>query len=259
MKNALCGRLGERMKVGLFIPCFMNELYPNSCVATLKLLRKQNLDVEYPLEQTCCGQPMANSGCSKDMKALALQFVENFKKYDYIVAPTGSCVTMVKEHYEPFFGEDDKDYNKVKASIYEVCEFLHDVVKVEKIDASFPYRVGVHNSCHGHRALGLGSPSELNIPYHNKLKNLLSLIPDIEIVDLKRDDECCGFGGTFSVTEEDLSIAMGKDRIKDHLESNAQVMTGADMSCLMHMQGIINRNNEPIKVMHITEILAGES
>ncbi len=117
--------------------------------------------------------------------------------------------------------------------------------------------MGVHNSCHGHRALGLGSPSELNIPYHNKLKNLLSLIPDIEIVDLKRDDECCGFGGTFSVTEEDISIAMGKDRIKDHLESNAQIMTGADMSCLMHMQGIINRNNEPIKVMHITEILAG--
>lgn len=245
------------MKVGLFIPCFMNELYPNSCMATLKLLKKLDLEVDYPMEQTCCGQPMANSGCSKDMKSLAYRFVETFKNYDYIVAPSGSCVTMVKEHYEPFF-DDNEDYNKVKASIYEVCEFLHDVLKVEKIDTSFPYKVGLHNSCHGHRALGLGTPTELNIPYNNKLKNLLSLVKDIEIVDLKREDECCGFGGTFCITEEDISVAMGKDRIKDHMDSNAQIITGADMSCLMHMEGIINRDKNPIKVMHITEILAGE-
>ncbi|WP_321469396.1 (Fe-S)-binding protein [Halarcobacter sp.] len=245
------------MKVGLFIPCFMNELYPNSCMATLKLLKKFDLDVEYPMEQTCCGQPMANSGCSKDMKSLAYKFVDTFKDYDYIVAPSGSCVTMVKEHYEPFFDENE-DYNKVKTSIYEICEFLHDVLKIEEIDTSFPYKVGLHNSCHGHRVLELGSASELNIPYNNKLKNLLSLIKDIEIVELKREDECCGFGGTFCVTEEDISVAMGKDRIKDHLDSNAQIITGADMSCLMHMEGIINRDKQPLKVMHITEILAGE-
>ncbi|PLY07271.1 MAG: Fe-S oxidoreductase [Arcobacter sp.] len=245
------------MTVGLFIPCFMNELYPKSCVSTLKLLKDLNLDVDYPLEQTCCGQPMANSGCSKDMKSLAQRFVETFKKYDYIVAPTGSCVTMVKEHYEQFFDEDDKDYNKVKASIYEVCEFLHDIIKIEKLDVSFPYKVGLHNSCHGHRSLGLGTPTELNIPQVSKLRNLLSLVKDIEIVDLKRDDECCGFGGTFCVTEEAISVAMGKDRIKDHVDAQAQIITGADMSCLMHMEGIINRDNQPIKVMHITEILAG--
>lgn len=247
------------MKIGLFIPCFMNELYPEACVATLKILKKLNLEVEYPTEQTCCGQPMANSGCSKDMKTLAYRFVETFKEFDYIVAPTGSCVTMVKEHYEPFFDEDDKDYSKVKTSIYEVTEFLHDIIKPEKLDASFPYKVGVHNSCHGHRALKLGSASELNIPHFNKLKNLLKLVDGVEIVDLKRDDECCGFGGTFCVTEEAISVAMGKDRIKDHIDSHAQVMTGADMSCLMHMEGIINRDNEPLKVMHITQILAGEN
>lgn len=246
------------MKVGLFIPCFMNELYPKSCMATLKLLENVGLDVEYPMNQTCCGQPMANSGCSRDMKELAYQFVENFKSYDYIVAPSGSCVTMVKEHYEPFFEDDNPDYNKVKTSIYEVCEFLHDIIKIDSLDISFPYKVGVHNSCHGHRALGLGSPSELNIPANNKLKNLLNLIPDIEIVELKRDDECCGFGGTFCVSEEDISVAMGKDRINDHLNANAQIITGADMSCLMHMEGLINRQKQPIKVMHITEILAGE-
>ena len=246
------------MKIGLFIPCFMNELYPDICKATYKLLKNQGLNIDYPLNQTCCGQPMANSGCAKDVKVLAINFVNNFKDYDYIVAPSGSCVTMVKEHYAEFFN-DDKDYNKVKASIYAVCEFLHDIIKIEniKFDHSFPYKVGVHNSCHGHRVLKLATASELNIPYDSKLKNLLNKVNNIELVTLKREDECCGFGGTFSVAEEAISVAMGKDRIKDHLDSNAQIITGADMSCLMHMDGIINRDKNPIKVMHIVEILAG--
>lgn len=246
------------MKIGLFIPCFMNELYPDVCKATYKVLKNQGFDVDYPLSQTCCGQPMANSGCSKDVKTLAINFVNTFKDYDYIVAPSGSCVTMVKEHYAEFF-HDDKDYNKVKASVYEICEFLHDVVGLEKLtfDKSFPFKVGVHNSCHGHRVLKLATASELNIPYNSKLKNLLNKVPNIELVTLKREDECCGFGGTFSVAEEAVSVAMGKDRIKDHLDSSAQIITGADMSCLMHMDGIINRDKNPIKVMHIVEILLG--
>ena len=245
------------MKIGLFIPCYMNELYPEACMATLKILENLNLNVEYPIKQTCCGQPMANAGCSKDVKNLAHHFVDTFKKYDYIVAPSGSCVAMVKEHYSEFF-TDNCDYEKVQTSIYEICEFLHDILKIDKLDVSFPYKVGVHNSCHGHRELKLASCTELNIPYFSKLKKLLNLIPDIEIVDLKRDDECCGFGGTFAVSEDAISAAMGKDRIKDHLDSGVQIMTGADMSCLMHMEGIINRNNEPLKVMHIAQILAGE-
>ena len=246
------------MKIGLFIPCFMNELYPDVCKATYKVLKNQGFDVDYPLSQTCCGQPMANSGCSKDVKTLAINFVNTFKDYDYVVAPSGSCVTMVKEHYAEFF-HDDKDYNKVKASVYEICEFLHDVVGLEKLtfDKSFPFKVGVHNSCHGHRVLKLATASELNIPYDSKLKNLLNKVPNIELVTLKREDECCGFGGTFSVAEEAVSVAMGKDRIKDHLDSSAQIITGADMSCLMHMDGIINRDKNPIKVMHIVEILLG--
>ena len=246
------------MKIGLFIPCFMNELYPNICKATYKVLKNQGLNIEYPLSQTCCGQPMANSGCSSDVKQLAINFVNTFKDFDYIVAPSGSCVTMVKEHYAEFF-QNDKDYNKVKASIYEVCEFLHDVIKLENInfDMSFDYKVGLHNSCHGHRVLKLGTASELNIPYNSKLENILNKVNDLKLVKLKRNDECCGFGGTFAVSEEALSVAMGKDRIKDHLDSEAQIMAGADMSCLMHMDGLINRNNYPIKVMHIVEILAG--
>lgn len=246
------------MKIGLFIPCFMNELYPDVCVSTLKVLKNLDLDVEYPLDQTCCGQAMANSGCSNEVRNLAYKFVDTFKKYDYIVAPTGSCVTMVKEHYAPFFN-DDASYNKVKTSIYEVCEFLHDVIKVKEFkNLTFPYKVGLHNSCHAHRGLRLATPSELNVAYNSKLKNLLKMVDGLELVGLKREDECCGFGGTFSVTEPAISTAMGKDRINDHITSGAQIMTGVDMSCLMHMDGIINRNQEPIKVMHITQILAGE-
>ncbi|NQY19755.1 MAG: (Fe-S)-binding protein [Campylobacteraceae bacterium] len=246
------------MKIGLFIPCFMNELYPEASMATYKLLKKLNYDVVYPMSQTCCGQPMANSGCSKDIKTLAQNFVNTFKEFDYVVAPSGSCVTMVKEHYAELFDADDKDYNKIKTSIYEITEFLHDIVKLDKLDVSFPHKVGLHNSCHGHRALGLGTPTELNVPYSSKLFNILSLVKDIEIVKLNRDDECCGFGGTFCVTEDALSSAMGKDRIADHLKHEARVMTGADMSCLMHMQGLINRDKNPIEVMHISEILLGK-
>jgi len=246
------------MKIGLFIPCFMNEMYPDICKATYKLLKDQGLNIDYPLEQTCCGQAMANSGCSKDVKVLATNFVNTFQGYDYIVAPSASCVTMVKEHYAEFFN-DDKDYNKIKSSIYEICEFLHDVIKLEnlKFDHTFEYKIGLHNSCHGHRVLKLATASELNVPYNSKLKNLLAKVNGIELVSLKREDECCGFGGTFSVYQEAVSVAMGKDRIKDHINSNAQIITGADMSCLMHLEGIINRDKQQIKVMHITEILAG--
>jgi len=252
---------GVHMKIGLFIPCFMNELYPEASMATYKLLENLNFDIEYPTNQTCCGQPMANSGCAKDIKSLAEHFVNTFKKYDYIVAPSGSCVTMVKEHYSEFFDDDDIHYNKVKTSIYEITEFLHDIIKPENLDfsnISFAHKVGVHNSCHGHRALHLGTPTELNIPYSNKLENILSLIPDIQLIPLNRSDECCGFGGTFCVTEDAISTAMGRDRIQDHIDSNVEVMTGADMSCLMHMQGLINRENKKLHVLHIAQILLGK-
>ena len=123
---------------------------------------------------------------------------------------------------------------------------------------SFPHKVGLHNSCHGHRALGLGTATELNIPYNNKLENILALVKDIELVRLNRSDECCGFGGTFCVTEDALSTAMGRDRIQDHIDSNANVITGADMSCLMHLQGLINREHKKLHVLHIAQILIGK-
>ena len=242
------------MTIGLFIPCFMNELYPEASMATLKLLEKLKFNVEYPMEQTCCGQPMANSGCSQDIEKLAHRFVNTFKKYDYVVAPSGSCVTMVKEHYEPFFN-DNKDYNKIKTSIYEITEFLHDIAKIDKLDSKFNYKVGIHNSCHGHRVLKLGSASELNIPHFNKLESLLSLVEGIELVKLNRDDECCGFGGTFSVKHGDISAAMVADKTKHLLNADVVQYVSADHGCMMNINGALAYQKQSLRGEHIASYL----
>lgn len=244
------------MKIGLFIPCFMNELYPDASMDTLKVLENLGLDVEYPLEQTCCGQPMANTGCSHEASVLAERFLRVFKKYDYVVAPSGSCVSMVRENYAQWL-EGKEGFEHLKTHTYELVEFLHDVIKPENINVSFPYKVSIHNSCHGHRELRMASMSERNEPKFSKIKSILEKVNGIEFIDISRPDECCGFGGTFCVTEEALSAAMGLDRVADHLNSGSQIITGIDMSCLMHMQGIIDREKFPIKTMHIAQILAG--
>lgn len=244
------------MKVGLFIPCYMEALFPKASMATFRLLEKVGVNIEYPMKQTCCGQPMGNTGCSKEVEPLAKMFYNNFKDYAYVIAPSGSCVSMVREQYKEYLPKDE--YEAISKKTYEVCEFLTDVLKIDKLDSKFPHKVGVHNSCHGHRELKLASPSELNIPYYSKIKSLLSLVEGVEIVDLKRDDECCGFGGTFSVNEEAVSCFMGRDRIKDHVDAGAEFITGVDMSCLMHMQGLVDRDGNTIETKHITEILLGE-
>lgn len=226
-------------------------------MATLKVLENLGLHVEYPLEQTCCGQPMANTGCANEAGELAHRFLKIFKDYDFVVSPSGSCVAMVRENYAQFLKNKD-GFEHLKTHTYELVEFLHDIIKPKSLHVSFPYKVGIHNSCHGHRELGMASMSERNLPQFSKIKNILSLVDGIEFVELKRDDECCGFGGTFCVTNEAISVAMGVDRIDDHVSARAEVMTGIDMSCLMHMQGIIDRDKLPIKALHIAQILAGE-
>ena len=246
-----------KKKVALFIPCFIDSFYPNVGVASLKLLKKLGYEVEYPLNQTCCGQPFFNSGVEKEARVFAKNFLEIFKGYEYIVAPSASCVAFIKKRYQdilPF----SKDLLSVQNSIYEICEFLYDIVKLDKLDVSFPHKVGFHQSCHGLRELGLGVSSELVNPYYSKVLSLLKLVKDIEIVKLKREDECCGFGGTFSVNEPEISVRMGRDRIEDHLNSGAEYIVGYDSSCLMHMQSIAKKDKTDIKFLHVVEILAGE-
>lgn len=241
------------MKVGLFIPCYINQLYPQVAIATLELLEKLGVEVYYPEGQTCCGQPLGNSGYEEDAKGACQVFVENFKKYDYIVGPSGSCIYHVKKHFDIL--EQTPDVVKVRNNAYELCEFIVKVLGKTKFEASFPFKVGLHKSCHGLRGLHLGSCSEKMDSYFSTEETLLNEVMGLELMTLSRKDECCGFGGTFSVFEEAISVKMGKDRLRDHIDSGVEVITGADHSCLMHLEGLINRNKQPIRVMHIAEIL----
>jgi len=244
------------MKVGLFIPCYVDQFYPNAGIATYQLLVKLGVDVTYPSGQTCCGQPMANSGFEHLTKDCNQLFVDNFEEFDYIVSPSGSCVLHIKDHLHT-----DKDERKalvVRTKVYELVEFLVDILKVENLQSSFPHKVGLHQSCHGQRGLFLTQMTELVAPYFSKPQQLLSQVKGLELIELSRTDECCGFGGTFCVVEEAVSSKMGKDRVKDHLDHGAEYITGADMSCLMHMEGILKRENSKVKVLHIAEILNAE-
>lgn len=244
--------------VGLFIPCYVDQLFPQVGLATLNLLEQLGQTVEFPTAQTCCGQPMANTGCLQEAEPLARKFLQIFAPYDYIVAPSGSCVAMVRHHYDHLL-HDDPLLDAVKAKTFELCEFLTDVLKVDKLPGRFPHRVGLHQSCHGLRELRLGSCSEVMGPRFSKVRQLLELIDGIQFTELQRPDECCGFGGTFAISEEAVSCLMGEDRILDHEQAGTEVLTANDMSCLMHLDGIIRRQKKPIRVLHVAEILAGSA
>ena len=244
------------MKIGLFIPCYIDQLYPHIGTATVKVLRQQGLEIEFPTAQTCCGQPMANTGCTRDTRPLALKFFAIFRDYEYVVCPSGSCVSMVRNHYDEYLA-DTPGFNELKHKTFELCEFLVDVLNVDRIDGKFPHRVGLHQSCHGLRELRLGSCSEVMGKQFSKTRQLLQSLEGITFTELQRPDECCGFGGTFAVSEEAISTMMGLDRIADHEQAGTEVLTANDMSCLMHLEGLIRRGKKPIRVMHIAEILAG--
>ena len=246
------------MKVGLFIPCYVDQLLPQVGLATVEVLERHGVEVEFPEAQTCCGQPMANTGCVNDARPLAQRFVEIFGQYEAVVCPSGSCVAMVRCHYEEYF-HGAPEYEAVRRKTYELCEFLTDVLKVERIEGEFPHRVGLHQSCHGLRELRLGSPSEVVGPQFSKARQLLESLRGIQLSELERPDECCGFGGTFAVSEEAVSCLMGHDRIRDHEHAGTDILTAVDMSCLMHLDGLIRRDGKPIRVMHIAEILAGHA
>jgi L-lactate dehydrogenase complex protein LldE len=245
------------MTVGLFIPCYIDQFYPNAAIATLKLLRKLGVNVVYPTRQTCCGQPMANSGFEHLTQGCNDLFIDNFAAFDYVVSPSGSCVLHIKDHLHA--KDNEEKATGIRKKIYELTEFLTDVLKVEKLTASFPHKVGMHQSCHGQRGLMLAQMTELVAEPYSKPLQLLNMVEGLELVKLNRPDECCGFGGTFCVAEEAVSVKMGKDRVADHLLNGAEYITAADMSCLMHMEGILRRQKSKVKVIHIAEILNAEA
>ncbi|GJM64757.1 (Fe-S)-binding protein [Persicobacter diffluens] len=238
------------MNIGLFIPCYVNQFYPEAGKATLEILKHYG-EVHYPFGQTCCGQPMANAGCEKEGLGALKLFYKHFRDFDYIVGPSASCVLHIREHGAKLFPEAKDMLPKV----YDLTEFLVDVVRENDLEAYFPHKVILHKSCHGLRGMRLGPCSERVMNQPSKQDSLLQQVKGIALMPPKRKDECCGFGGTFSVAEPEVSVRMGKDRLKDYIDSGAEYITSGDMSCLMHLEGIIQRNQLPIRVIHLAEIL----
>ncbi|ELS00030.1 (Fe-S)-binding protein [Gloeocapsa sp. PCC 73106] len=244
------------MKVGLFIPCYIDAFFPDVAIATLELLEKFDVEVVYPLAQTCCGQPMATNGAQADAAAAERLFIENFREFEYIVGPSGSCVHHIREHFDAI--PQTVDVEKVRQNSYDLVEFLHDVLKVSEFPwAEFPHAIGLHNSCSSLRGLGHARQSELMDPFFSKTLDLLTKVRGIELISPDRPDECCGFGGTFSVFEEAVSAQMGYDKVTDHLRNGAEYIVSADMTCLMHQKGIIEHCGLNLKVIHIAQILNG--
>lgn len=244
------------MKVGLFVPCYIDQFYPQVAIATLELLEKQGCEVAFPLQQTCCGQPMANSGFANLAAGCDKNFIRNFQDFDHIVSPSGSCVLHIKEHLHD--KNNETVAARIRTSVYELTEFLTDVLQVSQLNARFPHKVGLHNSCHGQRGLHLSSMSERVLPSYSKPGQLLKMVKDISLHLPKRTDECCGFGGTFCVFEEAVSVKMGIDRVSEHAVNQVDYITGADVSCLMHLEGILKRQGSSVKTIHIAEILNSE-
>jgi L-lactate dehydrogenase complex protein LldE len=201
------------MKVALFVPCYIDQFYPQVAIATMQLLERLQCEVFFPLNQTCCGQPMANSGFSNRTEGCNRNFVRNFSGADYIVSPSGSCVLHLKEHLHD---QDEKAATHIREHIFELSEFLIDILKVETLHARFSHRVGLHVACHGQRGLHTSSMSETVSVSFSKPEKLLGMVQGLQLVYPERKDECCGFGGTFCVFEEAVSVKMGKDRIEQH-------------------------------------------
>ena len=241
------------MRVGLFVPCFVDQLYPRVAHATVAVLERHGVEVDFPPDQTCCGQPMANAGQRDEARPLAERFVDVFASYDHVVAPSASCVAMVRHHYREL--EPARDL-AVASRVRELCEFLVDVLGVARVDGAFPHRVALHPGCHGLRELRLGASSERRETRPDKVRGLLESLDGISLVDPARD-ECCGFGGLFSAEEEAVSIRMGKDRLADYADGGAEVVTATDPSCLMHLSGVARRGGRSTRFLHVAELLAG--
>ncbi len=236
------------MKIALFIPCLSEHLFPESALSMAKIFTHLGIDIKYIENQTCCGQPAFNSGYRKEAAKVAEHFIELFKDEEYIVAPSGSCVSMVRMSYKdlPIGKELALKYMNLRTRIYEFTEFLVDVLQVEDLKGRFPHKVTYHDSCHLARELGV----------REQPRKLIQGIGDIEFVEMEKSDLCCGFGGTFSYKFKELSIEMVQRKCAYIEDSGAKFCIGADSSCLMNMEGYLAKHQINVKTMHIADLLA---
>jgi L-lactate dehydrogenase complex protein LldE len=241
------------MKVALFVTCLNDTAFPGTGKATVQLLRRLGVEVDFPSAQTCCGQMHVNSGYVPEAIPVVRTFVEAFAGYDAVVTPSGSCAASAR-HQHTIVAERSGDPSLIREvetlspRVYELSEFLIDVLGVVDVGAYFPHRVTLHPSCHATRLLGVG----------DRTTRLLGAVRGITMVDLPQADECCGFGGTFSMKNPDVSVAMGSDKARHVRESGAEVLVAGDNSCLMHIGGVLTRQRSGIRVMHLAEILAAQ-
>lgn len=236
-------------KVTLFIQCLVDTVFPETGAAMVTVLESLGLKLDCPANQTCCGQPAFNAGHTREARAAAVKFLDIFEDAEIIVCPSGSCVNMVRDHYLDLFANDPKMLVRAQAvsrKIYEFTEFLVDVLGVESVGARFPHKVTYHASCHLNRFLGID----------RQPRTLLAHIDDMTLVEMKGADTCCGFGGTFAVKYSEISGAVLAEKVKNIVDSGAEVVTGCDMGCLMNIQGMLSRKNIPIEVKHIAQLLA---
>ena len=243
------------MRVALFITCYNDLMYPEVGRAMVRLIRRLGHDVDFPAEQTCCGQMHFNSGYQDACIPLVQRFTAAFADYDVVVTPSGSCASMIRR-YHPLVaglaaerGIDPGLEERVAAvspRVLELSEFLVDVLGVTDVGARFPHTVAFHPTCHSMRLLGVGDRPRL----------LLAAVDGLTLVDIPRSEACCGFGGTFALKNEDTSVAMGMDKADDVVSTGAEVLTAGDTSCLLHIGGLLSRRGSPIRVMHMAEILA---
>ena len=236
------------MNVQLFIPCFVDQIYPQTAFNMVKVLEKAGCKVSYNTNQTCCGQPAFNAGFCDESWAVAAKFLNDFDNTDYVVAPSASCVGFIRNYYPDLF-EKNIDQNKIKSlgkRTYEFSEFLIDVLKMEDFGASFNGKVTYHDSCAALRECKIKEGP----------RRLLNNVRGLELIEMNDVETCCGFGGTFSVKFEGISIAMAEQKITNIIATGANCVVSTDCSCLMQIGGIIKNKNLPIEPLHLADILA---
>jgi L-lactate dehydrogenase complex protein LldE len=241
------------MRVAMLVTCLNDALFPDAGRAVVTLLRRLGIDVDFPESQTCCGQPMVNTGYLDEAVPVVRTFVEAFASYDAVVVPSGSCAGSVRHQHRLVASRaGDRGMEQAVESLaprtFELTEFLVDVLGVTDVGASFPHTVTYHPTCHSLRLLGVG----------DRPRRLLESVRGLKLVDLPAAEECCGFGGTFAVKNADVSVAMGADKARHVRDTGAEVLVAGDSSCLMHIGGLLSRQRSGVRVMHLAEVLAAQ-
>ena len=237
------------MDVQLFVPCFMDQLYPETAFNTIKVLEKAGCRVRYNENQTCCGQPAFNAGFRDEARAVCAKFLKDFSGNEIIVTPSASCAGFIRNYYSLLFENSatNSDLKYLKQQVFELSDFLVNKIKVTEFGASLNAKAVYHDSCAGLRECGI----------KQEPRKLLAGVSGLELVEMKDVETCCGFGGTFAVKFEPISVAMGEQKAQNAADTGAEYLISTDMSCLMHIQGVIDNKGLPLKSLHLADVLAG--